>query len=1054
MIMKQTLTSFFCIIIFLSSYSQQQTKLSYHVAKSANITDKHRRQERISVLVRGDVSEIKRQTEELGGIFKYSSGDIAAITIPIKNLRALAKSKNISRMEGRPVEMQFLSDTLLVRNNITGIQSGEFPLSQQYDGTGVVLGFIDSGIDFSHPDFQDNDGKSRVQFLWDQTKDVAANTPQPYGYGQEWSGVQIDAGLASAHTDLAHYGHGTHTVGIAAGNGRTINRYKGIAPKADIIFVAYNYNSSAANTVADAVNYIFTKAKALGKPCVVNASLGSFYGSHDGKDMETQLIDRMITAQNGRVMVASAGNSGETHFHLGYDVTSDTSFTWIKNNSSYNGAYIELWADTSDFKNVKFAIGADQKTPAYSFRGNTHFSDISNHLSGNIQHDTIFNNGNRIGVVESYAELVGGTYTIYFFVTPDSSQYLFRLMTTGSGRFDAWTNDMVFTDLPSEAVLPDIVHYKSPDQNQTIATGFQCSPNVITVGNYVNRKSYLDYNNNLVLDTSLTPGALSRTSSFGPTRDGRIKPDISASGEYTLSCAVLSMVPGFIISNPEFLAQGGKHIIGGGTSSSAPIVAGIAALYLQKNPNASNMEVRNAIVGTAKQDIFTGNKLPDNSWGYGKVDGLRALTEYGSINFTKITESSFCQGDSIDVAFKASNMNNMGNMLNVELSDASGDFSNPMEIGKIKGDTVGVVKALIPHSLAEGTGYLVRLKATNPVIFGNDNLVNIAIHPIPVLLSHNTSICLGSGTVLSATGAINYTWTPARDLSASTGAIVTANPSVNTTYSMNGISPYSCVNSAKVNIVVKPLLHVSLPIENTTICKGATVILSAEGADKYTWSPSTGIDITNGATVRISPVQNMTYQVMGADLNNHACPDTAFINIVVNPLPEVSLSSFDTTCIGNENNTIELTGGFPPGGVYFGDGVKEGFFIPGISGVGEHVITYFYEDLNGCSNTISKINFIENCTGVKDLVSSISLNIYPNPFLESTLLKCSLSGLFLKHNVEIKIFNSIGKLVKVLSINEIENNIVLSRGELQSGIYVCHISVNGKTYKTEKLILL
>src|SRR5205823_2140619 len=91
-------------------------------------------------------------------------------------------------------------------------------------------------------------------------------------------------------------------------------------------------------------------------------------------------------------------------------------------------------------------------------------------------------------------------------------------------------------------------------------------------------------------------------------------------------CAVLSMIPDLIATKNVGLSIGCKHRINGGTSAASPVVAGIAALYLQKYPNASNMDIKNAIIGCSKTDVQTGSALPDYHWGYGKVDAFHALT--------------------------------------------------------------------------------------------------------------------------------------------------------------------------------------------------------------------------------------------------------------------------------------------------------------------------------------------------------------------------------------------------------------------------------------------
>ena len=595
----------------------QQSKLDREAYIKAN--DLTSQQGTFSVLVKGDVSLIRTIVERNGGTFRYSAGNIASVAIDRTTLKILASNPSVKRIEARSADYQMLNDTMLYCNNVVPVHTGQAPLPQAYDGSGVVMGIIDSGIDFTHPDFQDSSGNTRIKYLWDQNLANATNTPQPYNYGQEWDNLAIDSGAAAAHTDLAHWGHGTHVTGIAAGDGSAVNNFKGVAPASDIVLVALDFSGPGQRT-ADAVDYIYAKAQAMGKPCVINASVGDYLGSHDGLDLEAQMIDNLITAQNGRAMVAAVGNAGSIPFHLGYQVSSDTSFTWFQYSSSL---YFQIWADTADFNDVQVSIGADNTSPL-DFRGNIPFSNIASHLNV-LVNDTLYNGSDRIGVVQSYGELIGGTYSLEFNIIPDSTSYLWRLMTTGSGKFDVWSFNMISSGLPTAAAYPDMIYYKMPDTMQTMVSSFQCLDNVITVGNYSNRNQHLDYNSNLNVDTTITPGGLFYTSSSGPTRDGRVKPDIAASGAYTISCAVLAMVPNFIANAPQVLAQGGYHVTGGGSSAASPIVAGIAALYLQANPNATYAQVGDAIRNCARQDQFTGSNLPNYAWGYGKADAFQAI---------------------------------------------------------------------------------------------------------------------------------------------------------------------------------------------------------------------------------------------------------------------------------------------------------------------------------------------------------------------------------------------------------------------------------------------
>ncbi|HEV7231130.1 MAG TPA: S8 family serine peptidase, partial [Bacteroidia bacterium] len=201
----------------------------------------------------------------------------------------------------------------------------------------------------------------------------------------------------------------------------------------------------------------------------------------------------------------------------------------------------------------------------------------------------------------------------------------FRLITKGTGICDAWCGNFVSTRLPSVTDYPPMQSYKMPDTEETVETSFQCSPHVISVANYVNKNCFTDEGDTVICDTNFVfrPRRLAPSSSHGPTRTGLQKPDIAATGDYVMSCFVVSLRPYFSSTQ---IAKGGMHIAGGGTSQASPVIAGIAALYLQQNPVATHMQVKNAITCSARSDIYTGTSLPDYKWGYGKVDAFHALT--------------------------------------------------------------------------------------------------------------------------------------------------------------------------------------------------------------------------------------------------------------------------------------------------------------------------------------------------------------------------------------------------------------------------------------------
>jgi len=617
---------FLLLLLTAFSASAQMEKMNFQLQK--NLANPQNLSKEISLFVKGDKAIIKSTVEALGGTFKYAAGDICAVRLPLNKVSQLGQVSEIKRIESNDLRLQPLNDQMIRNNHVYEVHGG-FNLPQGYTGEGVVMGIIDEGIDFTHPDFRDEYNQTRIKFLWDQTifTSNATISPQPYNYGKEFTGSQIDT--STEHYD-SQFSHGSHVAGIAAGNGRALNNYSGVAPKSDLIIVKMDLNrpeDEFLSNLVDAVKYIFDHADAMGQPAVINISLGTYFGSHDGKDIQALAIDNLISSSPGHVVVCSAGNAGSAPIHLGIDANADTTFTWMQ--SGGNPIYIQGWCDSSDFASMHLAIGIDRVHNGYTEIGQTPFT-----TSGSVQNvitaDTIYYNQSRVAVVLGLIQNWGDRISYEYEIHPDSVQnivgndtikYLFKIMTTGNGRFDAWSFDMVFDNLPNSVNYPAIINYKTPDTQQTIVSGFTCSNKVITVGSSINRNRYTNVNYLTTEELSLIPGNLSSFSSHGPTRDGRIKPDIVATGEWVLSCAKQSELDLMAALEPDKVAAGKKHKRSSGTSMASPVVAGIAALYLQKNPQADWLEVKNAIIGCADFDNATGFNLPNNDWGYGKVNG-------------------------------------------------------------------------------------------------------------------------------------------------------------------------------------------------------------------------------------------------------------------------------------------------------------------------------------------------------------------------------------------------------------------------------------------------
>ena len=671
------------IILILSLFSvhaQTGSKLDMrllNLLKEGKVTDGS-----IALLVKGDLEKIKALTEKMGGIYKYGYGKVASVTIPQQKVIEFSSDLAIEKIQSTRARGVALMDTARIRNNIDSAQAGITPLHDSILGKNVIIGIIDGGIDWQHKDFKNADGTTRILYIWDQTSNAAV-APAPFTYGAQWSAHDINSGNCAEIEAYGPYGtyplsvcpsdfsHGTCVAGIASGNGTSVQsdsflqgKYTGVAPESNLIVVNVGTGGSASacapsgvdflTQISDAVNYIFQKADALGMPCVINTSVGTYYGSHDGTDLTSELIDSMITQKRGRALVAAAGNSGGLAYHLSYPVPADSTFpavTLFNYNPTAQITYFDLWADTTDFNNVWFTFGATDSLAdslaqlPYMNVPVTFFSLTPGVL--NVRNFGLQNGSIPLGTVSIGVTLDGSLYHVEFQINPYNKHNLWSLKTYGTGTFDLWASSVYIgasdiitsiVPIPGDTVSFQGMNYKYPDNNKTIVSSWQCSDKVITVGNYFSRAGYLDVDSNYI-DLTLPSnggvivGKIANTSSLGPTRDNRLKPDVCATGT-TILCTGDSNDIAVTIhaGNGNTVALGGKHIRNGGTSMASPIVAGIAALYLQLHPNASYDEIKRALICTAVQDSFTG-PVPNNTYGNGKVNAYQALIKTSCITY-------------------------------------------------------------------------------------------------------------------------------------------------------------------------------------------------------------------------------------------------------------------------------------------------------------------------------------------------------------------------------------------------------------------------------------
>lgn len=213
-------------------------------------------------------------------------GGYAVVTLPELEIDAYSDREQVEFIE-KPKRLYFETFEGREASCILPVQNGDDGLS----GEGILVGVVDSGVDYFHPDFRNEDGSSRILKLWDQS--IPGNPPEGYIRGTEYMKDEIDEALALGETEGRRLvpsrdfsRHGTAVLGIAAGNGRAsggVNR--GIAYKSDLLVVKMGNareNSFPRTTeLMEGIDYLVRQATQMGKPIAVNISFGNNYGSHE-----------------------------------------------------------------------------------------------------------------------------------------------------------------------------------------------------------------------------------------------------------------------------------------------------------------------------------------------------------------------------------------------------------------------------------------------------------------------------------------------------------------------------------------------------------------------------------------------------------------------------------------------------------------------------------------------------------------------------------------------------------------------------------------------------
>ncbi len=389
----------------------------------------------IEVLVRCTVASSLDDLKELGmrvhaetlGAHRVVAGEIRLNALP-----ALSTLPWVREVEF-PRTMQADLDLSRAETGVDRVQSD--PSGPR--GAGVVVGIVDSGIDFTHPSFRHSDGSSRILFLWDQAGPMVPGGPVPYG--REYTKADLDQALAGAdpqsvvpHED--RLGHGTHVAGIAAGSGSGgAVGFLGIAPEADLIVVSYaseGVTLGRSGRALAAVAYVVERA--AGRPVSINISQGMNGGGHCGEtNLETGIDD--LLRRPGVVVVKSAGNETGWQIHAGGQMGSgETALLEIRVEANdHEEDVLEIWFSGEDAISVAvqapggavsgfIAPGGEEMVPTSAGNRVSLFSDLDAAGTGDTRVTLILSRG-------AAPFLQPGVWKIHL-----------RSGTVSDGRYDAW----------------------------------------------------------------------------------------------------------------------------------------------------------------------------------------------------------------------------------------------------------------------------------------------------------------------------------------------------------------------------------------------------------------------------------------------------------------------------------------------------------------------------------------------------------------------------------------------------------------------------------------
>ncbi|PKM94574.1 MAG: hypothetical protein CVU84_10950 [Firmicutes bacterium HGW-Firmicutes-1] len=555
----------------------------------------------IIVKYNGDLSVIQDDVISIDRL----TNQYAIVVVPEQNISKLANYSQIEFIE-KPKQLAFELQESKRAACITPVQIG-FP---NLSGEGVLLGIIDSGIDYRHPDFINEDGTTRIVSILKINDALNLDNPSI-----EYTREQINEALRQPTETEALaivptidvIGHGTHVAGIAGGNGRGSNgQYRGVAYESEFIIVQLSETGAQpfvkTTELMKGIAYVVNTAQALNKPVAINISYGNNYGSHDGSSLLETFIDDMSNVWKN-VIVIGAGNEGAAAHHYENTIEEDeTQVVEIAVSNSEKDVYIQLWKSYSDDFLIEVEAPNGQKSGFIKpLLGTQQFNLMQTQVAVFFGEPSPYNNDQEI-----YFQLIPNQE----FIAEGTWKINIQGVKIVRGTYNLW--------LPTASTLNLYTRFLQPETRTTLTVP-STATNVITVGGY---------NQGI--------NSIASFSGRGYTREiNLIKPNLVAP-----AVDIMSAVPG------------GGYDTKTGTSMATPFVTGASALLMQwgivqgNDPFLYGEKVKAFLQKSARRDESL-RSYPNPDWGYGSLclenvfeNGVSAVISTNTVSINELENTN------------------------------------------------------------------------------------------------------------------------------------------------------------------------------------------------------------------------------------------------------------------------------------------------------------------------------------------------------------------------------------------------------------------------------